>query len=79
MQQELKRVGLPKLVCKTMDTVEFTKLMFPNLYSYKLQDIATELHIPLDVAHRADDDALATAYLLLKCIEQLESLPIKNN
>lgn len=77
LQKELKRVGLPKLVCKTMDTVEFTKLMFPNLYSYKLQDIATELHIPLNVAHRADDDALATAYLLLKCIEQLKCLPLK--
>lgn len=77
LQKELKRVGLPKLVCKTMDTVEFTKLMFPNLYSYKLQDIATELHIPLNVAHRADDDALATAHLLLKCIEQLASLPLK--
>ncbi|MFJ5772274.1 ATP-dependent DNA helicase DinG [Psychrobacillus sp. NPDC093180] len=77
LQKELQRVGLPKLVCKTMDTVEFAKLMFPNLYSYKLQDIATELHIPLEAAHRADDDALATAYLLLKCIERLESLPIK--
>ena len=31
LQNELKRVGLPNLVCKTMDTVEFTKLMFPNL------------------------------------------------
>ncbi|MFJ8065112.1 ATP-dependent DNA helicase DinG [Psychrobacillus sp. NPDC096426] len=77
LQKELQRVGLPKLVCKTMDTVEFTKLMFPNLFSYKLQDIATELHIPLEVAHRADDDALATGYLLLKCIERLESLPLK--
>ncbi|GGA25880.1 ATP-dependent DNA helicase DinG [Psychrobacillus lasiicapitis] len=77
LQKELQRVGLPKLVCKTMDTVEFAKLMFPNLYSYKLQDIATELHIPLEAAHRADDDALATAYLLLKCIERLKSLPVK--
>lgn len=77
LQKELKRVGLPKLVCKTMDTVEFAKLMFPDLYSYKLQDIATELHIKLDSAHRADDDALATAHLLLKCIDQLGKLPIK--
>lgn len=77
LQKELKRVGLPKLVCKTMDTVEFTKIMFPNLYSYKLQDIAGELDIDLESAHRADDDALATAYLLLKCMEQLMKLPLK--
>lgn len=77
LQKELTRVGLPKLICKSMDTVEFAKLMFPNMYSYKLQDIATELHIELKSAHRADDDALATAYLLLKCMEQLSSLPLK--
>ncbi|WP_371326703.1 ATP-dependent DNA helicase DinG [Psychrobacillus sp. OK028] len=77
LQKELKRVGLPKLVCKTMDTVEFTKLMFPNLYSYKLQDIAGELEIGLESAHRADDDALATAHLLLKCMDQLTKLPLK--
>ena len=62
-----------------MDTVEFTKLMFPNLYSYKLQDIANELEIDLESAHRADDDALATAYLLIKCIDQLMKSTIKNN
>ncbi|MDF2067154.1 ATP-dependent DNA helicase DinG [Bacillus sp. Cr_A10] len=77
LQSELKRVGLPKLICKNMDTVEFTKLMFPNLYSYKLQDISSELHIELHSAHRADDDALATAHLLLKCIEQLSQLPLR--
>ncbi|MER2009957.1 MAG: ATP-dependent DNA helicase DinG [Psychrobacillus sp.] len=77
LQQELKRVGLPKLVCKSIDTVEFAKLMFPNIYSYKLQDIANELHIELESAHRADDDAKATAYLLLKCFEQLQTLPMK--
>nr|WP_285841703.1 ATP-dependent DNA helicase DinG [Psychrobacillus sp. MER TA 171] len=77
LQQELKRVGLPKLVCKSIDTVEFAKLMFPNIYSYKLQDIANELHIELESAHRADDDAKATAYLLLKCFDQLQTLPMK--
>ncbi|WP_313890960.1 ATP-dependent DNA helicase DinG [Psychrobacillus sp.] len=77
LQGELRRVGLPKLVCKTMDTVEFSKLMFPNVYSYKLQDIASELQIELQTAHRADDDALATAHLFLKCAEQLSKLPLK--
>lgn len=77
LQQELKRVGLPKLVCKSIDTVEFAKLMFPNVYSYKLQDIANELKIELESAHRADDDAMATAYLLLKCFDQLQTLPMK--
>ncbi len=77
LQKELKRVGLPKLVCKTIDTVEFVKLMYPNLYSFKLQDIAVELGIGLESAHRADDDALATAHLLLKCCERARQLPLK--
>ena len=77
IQQELKRVGLPKLICKSIDTVEFAKLMFPNMYSYKLQDLAAELKIELESAHRADDDAKATAYLLLNCFEQLQLLPLK--
>ncbi len=77
IQKELQRVGLPKLVCKTIDTVEFVKLMYPNLYSFKLQDIAIELGISLESAHRADDDALATAHLLLKCYARLLELPLK--
>src|SRR5690606_25777752 len=46
-----------------------------SAFSYKLQDITSELGIPLESAHRADDDAMATALLFLRAKNDLESLP----
>lgn len=76
LQEEFKRCGLPKWLGKSMDTVELAKIIFPSAYSYKLSEIALELDIGLENAHRADDDALATALLLKKCWERLITLPL---
>ncbi|MGX9133857.1 ATP-dependent DNA helicase DinG [Rummeliibacillus sp. JY-2-4R] len=76
LQAEFKRAGLPKWFGKQMDTVELSKILFPTAYSFKLQDITMELGISLTHAHRADDDALATAYLLKACWEKLLTLPL---
>lgn len=76
LQEEFKRCGLPKWFGKSMDTVELAKIIYPTAYSYKLSEIALELEIGLENAHRADDDALATALLLKKCWERLISLPL---
>lgn len=77
LQEEFKRCGLPKWFGKSMDTVELAKILYPTAYSYKLSEIALELNIGLENAHRADDDAMATARLLKKCFEQLMSLPLE--
>lgn len=77
LQAEFKRAGLPKWHGKTIDTVELVKILFPMALSYKLGDLAQELDIPLENAHRADDDAKATAYLLKKCWEELLQLPLQ--
>lgn len=76
LQAEFKRVGLPKWQGKKMDTVELSRILFPTSYSYKLQDLATEQGILLEQAHRADDDAYATAELLVRCMEEIEKLPV---
>lgn len=76
LQEEFKRCGLPKWLGKSMDTVELAKIIYPSAYSYKLSEIALELDIALENAHRADDDALATALLLKKCWERLITLPL---
>ena len=76
LQAEFKRAGLPKWFGKHMDTVELSKILFPTAYSFKLQDITMELGIGLEHAHRADDDALATAYLLKACWERVIVLPL---
>lgn len=75
LQAELKRSGLPKWQGLTMDTVELVRLMYPTAFSFKLQDITSELGIPLESAHRADDDAMATALLFLRAKKDLEALP----
>ncbi|CEG22623.1 hypothetical protein BN1080_01554 [Planococcus massiliensis] len=75
LQAEFKRSGLPAWQGLTMDTVELARLMYPTSFSYKLQDITSELGIPLESAHRADDDAMATALLYLQAKKDMEQLP----
>ncbi|AQQ53606.1 ATP-dependent DNA helicase DinG [Planococcus lenghuensis] len=75
LNAELKRAGLMPWQGLVVDTVELARLVYPTAYSYKLQDIAAELGILLKQAHRADDDALATAELFLSAKKQLASLP----
>ncbi|WP_075617699.1 ATP-dependent DNA helicase DinG [Paenisporosarcina indica] len=76
IQAEFKRIGYPTWKCKKIDTVELSRLLFPTSFSYKLQDITLERGIQLANAHRADDDAYATAELLIECKKEIEKLPI---
>ena len=75
LQKELQRSGQPKWHGLTMDTVELARLLYPTAISYKLQDITADLGIPLGSAHRADDDAYATAELFLLSKKALQKLP----
>lgn len=75
LQAEFKRAGLPKWHGKYMDTVELAKILYPTSLSFKLGDLAADLNIELKNAHRADDDARATAALFKKCWQELLSLP----
>ncbi|MCE4043267.1 ATP-dependent DNA helicase DinG [Lysinibacillus fusiformis] len=75
LQAEFKRAGLPKWQGKKMDTVELAKILFPMSLGFKLGDLAAELNIELANAHRADDDARATAELFKCCWKELLNLP----
>ncbi len=75
LQKEFRRAGLPEWTGQTIDTVELSKIIRPSAASYKLQDIAADLGIHLDQAHRAVADATATAHLLLALFDQLDALP----
>ena len=76
LQAELKRVGLPLWRGQKIDTVELAKVLYPTALSYKLGDLAQELRIPLSQAHRADEDAEATAELLIASFNKLQTLPL---
>lgn len=54
---ELKRCRMGKLTNKFVDTLIFTKEVFPRLDSYKLQELAKRFEIVAFAAHRAEDDA----------------------
>ena len=73
LQSEFARCGVARWTGRKIDTVELSKIMFPSSPSYRLQDIAEELGIALPSAHRADDDAEATANLFLACHRKLHS------
>lgn len=77
VQAEFKRIGFPLWKGKKMDTVELSRLLFPTSFSYKLQDITLERGIEMTNAHRADDDAYATAELFIECMKEIEKLPIQ--
>ncbi|HBI02470.1 MAG TPA: ATP-dependent helicase DinG, partial [Paenibacillaceae bacterium] len=40
-----------------LDTVEMARLLLPSQDGYRLTDLSSELDIPLDRPHRADEDA----------------------
>ncbi|MCM3743043.1 ATP-dependent DNA helicase DinG [Sporosarcina luteola] len=75
LQSEFKRCNVAGWSGKKIDTVELSKILFPSSSSYRLQDLAEDLDIELPAAHRADDDAKATANLLLTAFSKLRTLP----
>ncbi|MGG0668189.1 ATP-dependent DNA helicase DinG [Sporosarcina koreensis] len=75
LQSEFKRCNVAGWTGKKIDTVELSKILFPSSASYRLQDLAEDLDIELPAAHRADDDAEATANLLLTALSKLRTLP----
>lgn len=61
-----------------LDTVELSRLLFPELSRHKLDIVAKHLGVSLENHHRAVDDAGATAEIFVKCIKILEQKNIKN-
>ncbi|WP_422486803.1 PolC-type DNA polymerase III [Gudongella sp. DL1XJH-153] len=54
-----------------MDTLELSRAMFPAMKSHKLNLVAKQLKVELKNHHRAVDDAVATANILLRILELL--------
>jgi len=59
-----------------LDTVEMSRLLLPSQDGYRLADLSSELDIPLDRPHRADEDAEATAMIFLHLLQKLKKLPL---
>lgn len=61
---------------RVLDTLELFKIAFPTDKSYQLSVLAEAHDIPLNNAHRADEDATTTAQLMIKAFEKFEQLPL---
>ncbi|WP_087971507.1 ATP-dependent DNA helicase DinG [Oceanobacillus rekensis] len=75
LNAELAANGREKLTNPVLDTVELSRILFPEAPSYKLGQLAEYLDIKHTDPHRALSDAFVTAKLFLKLKEKLESLP----
>ena len=47
------------------DTLELARIVYPGFKTYRLSDLARELNVELDEAHRACDDAEASG---IRCV-----------
>lgn len=77
LNDELEGVNLPPLRNKTVDTVEVSRILFPQAGSYKLTDLASYLQISHKQPHRALEDALVTAKVLFKIQKRFLELPFE--
>lgn len=73
----LRRLGIKELENKVICTNVMTKHMIPEIMTSNLNYMSQLFNIEHDNAHRAKDDAIATAKLLLKFLEIFESKGIK--
>jgi DNA polymerase III subunit epsilon len=71
MNHELKRAKKPELSNSDLCTCELARRILPWLPSKSLGNLAGFFGIPMAKRHRADEDALATAQLLIILVRYL--------
>ncbi|MBA9085311.1 ATP-dependent DNA helicase DinG [Fontibacillus solani] len=76
LQSALDQTGYLPFTGRILDTMDFLKILFPSLTTYQLGLVANEFNVQHDRPHQADSDALATALIFLKCLEEIDSLPL---
>lgn len=68
-----EQLSLPHI--GVLDTVELARILYPTLLSYKLSSLSETLQLTHKRPHRADEDAEATARLLIALEQKLKSFP----
>ena len=71
LQNEFSRLSAPLSMAQVIDTLELTRLAYPNLHSYNLGKAAYILGIPSGNGHRALDDAKTCMQLFARCARAL--------
>ncbi|MCF6137549.1 ATP-dependent DNA helicase DinG [Pseudalkalibacillus berkeleyi] len=76
LNAELEKAGYFEWRGMMLDTVELTRMLMPNLDSYKLSQLSESLSLAHENPHQADSDAEATGHLLTQLINKLNELPL---
>ena len=71
LKAAFKSAGLTYNPVHTLDTVELVRIFLPSVAGYQLRLVAEHLGIELSQAHRADEDAYATAEVLIVVIKKM--------
>ncbi len=71
INEHLKRLKLPELTNKSIDTIEIAK-RYLILASYRLSNVAAYLKVPQPSAHRALVDVITTREVFFKLIERAQ-------
>ena len=74
LQNAFKTYGIDYMPLQKLDTVTLSKIMYPMERTYQLAPLTESLGIELKSAHRALDDAKATAHLLLSIFKELSGI-----
>lgn len=74
LKTAFKAVGLSYNPASTLDTVELVRIFMPTVSGYQLHLVAAHLDIELSQAHRADEDAYATAEVLIFILQKMIGL-----
>ncbi len=64
-------MGMPEIANPVVDTQALAIKAFPRRKSYSLRNLARELALPVNRAHRALDDATMCMRLFHRCVEEL--------
>lgn len=76
LNAELENAGYFEWRGMMLDTVELSRILMPNLDSYKLTQLSEALSLDHDNPHQADSDAEATGHLLIQLLTRLAELPL---
>ncbi|MHA6483930.1 ATP-dependent DNA helicase DinG [Paenibacillus sp. strain BS8-2] len=76
LNQSLERCGYFPFTGNRLDTIELLRILYPSITTYQLGAVAELFGIQHDQHHRADSDALATAYIFMEAVNKLRSLPL---
>ncbi|HHV39424.1 MAG TPA: PolC-type DNA polymerase III [Tepidimicrobium sp.] len=77
LREQFSKIG-KEVTNPVLDTLELSRLLFPQLKRHRLDVLAKHLNVDLTNHHRAVDDANATANIFLKCMDLLRDSGVEN-